>query len=152
MCISRDGDQASTLTPAESCRDRSPLRARLCDGAMWSLKSQPGLVYICLLKNREQMRSNTLLLCGDAALGGCSGICCGFLPLIYPSQFIFSSFLFLAVAVAFIFNFHDCMESCRLIIHKSVSLPPSSKLIIHLFCARWSLHNRSTEDLTSTKD
>lgn len=102
MCISRDGDQATVLAPAESCRDRSPLRARLGDGAMWSLKSQPGLVYICLLENREQMHSNTLLLCGDAALAGCSGICSGFLPLIYPPQFTFSLFLFLA----FIFNFH----------------------------------------------
>lgn len=135
MCVSRDADRASMLTSAESCRDRSPLRARPGDGAVWSLKSQPGLVYICLLENTEQMRSNTLLLHGDAALAGCSRICCGFLPLTYPPQFTFSSFLFLV----FIFNFHT-------------SLYGVLQVLFHLFCARWSPHNRSTEDFISTKD
>lgn len=123
MCFYRDGNQA-TCWSAESCRDRGPLRAWFGDGAMWSLKSQPGLVYSWT--TREQMRSNSLLLCGDAALAGWSGIYCRFLPLIKPPQLIFSSFLIVELTP----NFHTWFYG----------VPPhppplhQAKLIIHLFC------------------
>lgn len=119
MCFYRDGDQQS---PAETGAPSEPPDSVTGPCDLW--KVNQGWSTAGLLENREQMRSNTLLLRGDAALAGCSGIHCRFLPLIQPLQFSFAWFLFLLIL-----NLHTWLYGVLLVESptKNISPPPSSK-------------------------